>query len=434
MILDKAKLPEGWRIVRLGDVAEVTFSTVDKKTIDGEVPVQLCNYTDVFYSRRIHPGMDFMSATASPVECERWVLKKGDVLFTKDSETPDEIGVPAYVSEALPNVLCGYHLGLARPQTEYVQGIFLAESLASRPTARQFARIANGVTRFGLTLSATRNLPILLPPLAEQRAIAAVLDSIDEAIERTEAVIAATKRLRDALLHELLTRGLPGQHTEFKQVLGVGIIPARWKVVRLGDVANVTFSSVDKKTRDDEIAVQLCNYTDVFYNRRIRTEMDFMTATATRTELERWSLKRGDVLFTKDSETPDEIGVPSVVTEDMPNVLCGYHLGLARPRVNAIKGEFLTEALRSQASRREFARVANGVTRFGLTLNATHSLPVVLPPFVEQCAIAGLLERADEVIDHTRAERSALQALKAAASEALLTGGVRVSCGTEIVH
>ena len=85
------------------------------------------------------------------------------------------------------------------------------------------------MTRFGLTLSATRNLPILLPPLAEQRAIAAVLDSIDEAIERTEAVIVATERLRDALLHELLTRGLPGKHTEFKQVPGIGTIPASWE-------------------------------------------------------------------------------------------------------------------------------------------------------------------------------------------------------------
>ena len=50
----------------------------------------------------------------------------------------------------------------------------------------------------------------------EQRVIAAVLDSIDEVIERTEAVIAATERLRDALLHELLTRGVPGWHSEWK--------------------------------------------------------------------------------------------------------------------------------------------------------------------------------------------------------------------------
>ena len=77
------------------------------------------------------------------------------------------------------------------------------------------------------------------PAAIEQRAIAAVLDSIDEAIERTEEVIAATERLRDALLHDLLTRGLPGRHTEWKEVRGLGTIPACWDVVRLGDVAIV---------------------------------------------------------------------------------------------------------------------------------------------------------------------------------------------------
>ncbi len=71
-----------------------------------------------------------------------------------------------------------------------------------------------------------RSLPILLPPLSEQQAIAAVLDSIDEAIERTEAVITATERVRDALLHELLTRGVPGWHTQWKDVPGIGTVPA----------------------------------------------------------------------------------------------------------------------------------------------------------------------------------------------------------------
>lgn len=82
-------LPDGWAVVPLQEVAEVAFSGVDKKTVDGEVPVSLCNYTDVFYNRRIHGRLDFMSATATPAEVERWSLRKGDVLFTKDSETPD---------------------------------------------------------------------------------------------------------------------------------------------------------------------------------------------------------------------------------------------------------------------------------------------------------------------------------------------------------
>ena len=71
--------------------------------------------------------------------------------------------------------------------------------------------------------------PILLPPLSQQRAIAAVLDSIDEAIER----------LRDALLHELLTRGVPGWHSEWKEAPGIGMVPACWEAVRLGEVYEV---------------------------------------------------------------------------------------------------------------------------------------------------------------------------------------------------
>ena len=232
---EKNAIPDGWQRVLLGDVADVAFSGVDKRTVEGELPVQLCNYTDVFYNRRISAGMDLMNATATPSERDRWTLRMGDVLFTKDSETPDEIGIPAFVADDMPGVLCGYHPGLARPQKNIVDGAFLAEALTSSESRKRFTRIANGVTRFGLTLDATKALTILLPPLPEQRAIAAVLDSIDDAIEGAEAVIVAAELLRDALLHDLLTRGLPGQHTEWRDVPGLGIIPADWEVVRLGD-------------------------------------------------------------------------------------------------------------------------------------------------------------------------------------------------------
>ena len=424
---EKDPFPDGWRQVRLGDVAEVAFSGVDKRTVDGELPVHLCNYTDVFYNRRIHVGMDLMTATAALSERDKWTLRKGDVLFTKDSETPDEIGIPSFVVDDMPGVLCGYHLGMARPRKDVVDGAFLAEALSSEESRKQFARIANGVTRFGLTLDATKALPILLPPLPEQRAIAAVLDSIDDAIEGAEAVIASTEHLRDALLHDLLTRGLPGQHAEWRDVPGLGTIPADWQVMRLGDVADVAFSSVDKKTVAGEVPVELCNYTDVFYNRRIRAGMELMTATATLSERDKWSLKTGDVLFTKDSETPDEIGIPSCVAEDMPNVLCGYHLGLARPRTDIVEGAFLADALGSSESRRQFSRIANGVTRFGLTLDATKALPILLPPLTEQRAIVAVLDGIEQALKVVQDEWEGLLLLKASTAEALLKGRVRAT-------
>ena len=79
-----------------------------------------------------------------------------------------------------------------------------------------------------------------------------MLDSIDEAIERTEAVVAATERLRDALLHELLTRGVPGWHTEWKDVAGVGTMPAGWEVARLREGVHLTSGASPNYTTEHD--------------------------------------------------------------------------------------------------------------------------------------------------------------------------------------
>lgn len=203
-------LPSHWKLLKLSEVADVYFSNVDKKTIDGEHSILLCNYTDVYYNRLIKPDMDFMSATANNNERLKWSLKKGDVLFTKDSESAYDIGVPALVTEDMPDVLCGYHLGLARPFPNIIHGGFLARVLNSHIMRKEFARIANGVTRFGLTLKSTRSLPIIVPPIDEQRHIVNVLDcienTIDNAIEEQKNMIDKIEQTRDSINHELLTQ------------------------------------------------------------------------------------------------------------------------------------------------------------------------------------------------------------------------------------
>lgn len=192
----------------LGDVADIAFSSVDKKSIAGEIPVLLCNYTDVFYNRKIHGGLPFQSASATPTERDRWALRKGDVLFTKDSETPDEIGVSAYVTEDLPNVLCGYHLGRARPRPTHVDGAFLAAAFTCRSSRRQFSRIANGITRFGLNLGSARRIRIPRPSLSDQRRIAHVLDTAGWATACARASVRALHRVRQAVCARLLLGGL----------------------------------------------------------------------------------------------------------------------------------------------------------------------------------------------------------------------------------
>ena len=99
-------------------------------------------------------------------------------------------------------------------------------------------KMPTGHTRFGLPFDATfATSPSSSRPWGSSGPSPTVLDSIDDAIEGAEAVIAATEQLRDSLLHQLLTRGVPGWHTQWKEAPGLGTIPADWEVVRLGDVA-----------------------------------------------------------------------------------------------------------------------------------------------------------------------------------------------------
>ena len=201
-----------------------------------------------------------------------------------------------------------------------VNGSFLARTLASRASAQGFGRIANGITRFGLTLDATRNLAILLPPLPEQMAIAAVLDSIDDAIEGTEAVIAATEQLRDSLLHQLLTRGVPGWHTEWKEAPGLGTILAAWEVVRLGEVCAPPEYGASASARPfDPKLPRYVRITDITDDGRLR-KAD--VASADPSAVDGYELGPGDLLFARSGAT---VGKTYLYRpEDGPCVYAGY--------------------------------------------------------------------------------------------------------------
>jgi len=186
------------QIRRLKHVADVRFSSVDKKTVDGQIDVKLCNYTDVYNNERILSDIPFMDATATPDQIVAYTLRSGDVLLTKDSETADDIGVSAYVPHDLPGVLCGYHLAVARPRPLAIDGRYLRWALVSTASRQQLELAATGVTRFGLRQDAVGGVTIPVPSLREQVAIA---DYLDAETTRTDALVVA-KRRSVALLSE----------------------------------------------------------------------------------------------------------------------------------------------------------------------------------------------------------------------------------------
>ncbi len=217
--------------MKLRHLAAITVSNVDKKSIEGETSVRLCNYMDVYNNARIGPDHDFAAATASPEQIRKFTLRAGDVLITKDSETPDDIGVPAYVTTDLPNVLCGYHLAMLRPRPSAVDGRYLYWAVAAEPTRRQFDASAFGITRFGLRLDAIADTTVPLPDLRAQGAIA---DFLDAETNRIDQLVVNRRRAIDLIDERFTSERDATVLQRLNPISGNGSIPDNWNVVALG--------------------------------------------------------------------------------------------------------------------------------------------------------------------------------------------------------
>ena len=125
---------------------------------------------------------------------------------------------------------------------------------------------------------------------------------------------------------------------------------------KLKDIATVDLSNVDKKSSVLEKEVKLCNYTDVYKNWAITSEHtnDFMIATAKENEIEKFSLKKGQVAITKDSEKRNDIGKACYISENFDNILLGYHCALITPNENFLNGKFLNVFLHSNMAQQYF--------------------------------------------------------------------------------
>ena len=183
----------------------------------------------------------------------------------------------------------------------------------------------------------------------------------------------------------------------------------QWPKVPLNEITDLTLSSVDKKSKANEKGVQLCNYMDVYSNSFISENLKFMEATATEREIANCSLFAGDVVITKDSEQHDDIGVPALVREDIPGLVCGYHLAILRPRSPAVDGAYLFYGLNDSGAQQQFHSYANGVTRFGLRKADIGLVEISLPPLPEQRRIADILGALDDKIELNRRMNETLE-------------------------
>ena len=234
---------------KLGEIATVEISGVDKKIKDGEIPVKLCNFVDVYYNWAITSDMEkeFMEVTARPNEIERFKLKRGQVALTKDSETRFDIGIATYIADDFDNVILGYHNALITPSPEKLCGKYLNALLHTDYARTYFANNASGSgQRYALSVDALNNFPVPLIPLAEQERIGDIFSSIDQKIALNRAINdnleAMAKQLYDYWFVQFdfpNEEGKPYKSSGGKMVWNEKLkreIPEGWEVLLVGDI------------------------------------------------------------------------------------------------------------------------------------------------------------------------------------------------------
>ena len=251
------------RKYKLGDIATVEISGVDKKVKDGEENIHLCNFVDVYYNWAITMARhdNFMLATARPNEISKFQLRKGQVALTKDSETRDDIGISTYIADDFDDVILGYHCALITPNKDILDGRYLNALMHTDYAKKYFAFNASGSgQRYALSAETLNSFPVPVIPLQKQKQIGEIFSALDKKIELNKQINqnleAMVKQLYDYWFVQFdfpNEEGKPYKSSGGEMVWNEELkreIPALWETKEVADIANVyngaTPSTVDE--------------------------------------------------------------------------------------------------------------------------------------------------------------------------------------------
>lgn len=408
-------IPEHWQVVRLGEVGKVvtgrTPSTSESKYWNGAIPfitpVDL-EGGSIHYAARSITQEGLKQAKPLPrgtvlVSCIGYIGKIG-VIETDIAVTNQQINA------IIPHNCDNWFLAYALMQE--------AEFLKSR--ARMTTVPILHKTNF-------ENIPIPLPPLPEQRAIAHVLRTVQEAKAATERVIAALRELKKSLMRHLFTYGpvplgerdaVPLRDTE------LGSIPEHWQVVRLGEVVQVKGGK--RLPKGDEFSPLRTPYPYIrvvdFENNSVRRDSLKYLTPAQHRSLNRYVIGKQDVYIS----IAGTIGLVGTIPEELD----GAHLTENAARMildeRRIHREFLVYSLDSEQGQEQIQARATKTSQPKLALTRIKEIPIPLPPLPEQQEIARILQAVDRRIQAEEAYARALGDLFKSLLGELMSGRRRV--------
>lgn len=412
-------LPEGWRAARLEELSDFITKGATPTTygFDWTPAGQLFLRSECIAEEGFQlAGSQFISAEAHRA-LSRSSVQSGDLLIT----ITGNVGRTAMVPDGIPQANINQHIARVRIASHQpIQPRFIEQVLRTKEYRRYFERIVTGLAYPQISLAQVRGTWVPLPPLGEQRKIAAILSSLDNAIESAQAVIDQLGVVKKAMMAELLTRGLPGRHTRFKQT-EIGEIPEEWEVARLADLALRVTDGTHQSPPFTNTGVHFLLVKSISSGRVLWEDTKFVSPETYAMLTRSWRPARGDVLYTAVGAT---YGVAVAVDFDRPFTF-QRHIAHIRPK-KSLRAGYLSHFLNSALGRRQADLAAVGNAQPTVTLRSLASFWIGVPPTLEQETIENALGSISAAIDSEVAIQSGFVTLKSALMSVLLTGEVRV--------
>lgn len=359
---------------------------------------------------------DYLKANAGSL------LRRGDFVFADTSEDIDGSGNFTHLASDEPT-FAGYHTLIARPNNR-AETRYLAYMLNSSSFRKQVQRAVKGVKVFSISQRLLKNLEILLPPLPEQRAIAAFLDrkcaTIDEAVRIKEEQIRLLAERRQILIQEAVTRGLnPDTPMKDSGIDWIGQIPAHWSIEKLGSM----LTAVSEKNRPDLPLLSITREQGVI-ERDVEDQdsnHNFIPDDLSGYKV----LREGQFGMNKMKAWQGSYGVSAHTGIVSPAY---FIFGFARK----VDPHFFNIAIRSKLYVSYFGSASDGVRigQWDLNQSRMRQIPMLLPPLPEQRAIAEFLDgkcaTIDEAISLKESQITALREYKTSLINAAVTGKIKV--------
>ncbi len=401
------KLPEGWRRVRLGEVCEIIKSISKKKSYPyleiGDIDICSKKYT--------------IKEKTAPEHCLK--AKTGNIVISKVRPTRGAISKikeeVLYVSPAL--------LVLNSQNNN-----FLFYSLSRKVFLDHLGKRETGTTYPSVNDMDILDFELNYPPLPEQRKIAEILETVDNAIEKTDKIIEKYKRIKQGLMQDLMTKGVDenwnirSEKTHKFKDSPLGRIPEEWGVVRLGkNIVNSIQYGYTSSAINKELGPKFLRITDIQDN---NVNWDLVPFCKINEKLiVKYKLEDGDIVFSRTGATTGK----SYIIKNPPNSIFASYLIRIRTNNNIVNPQFLGYFFNSYYYWTQIFTNLSGSAQEGFNASKLKYLLILLPSLPEQQLIAEILSQIDETIEKEQKYKEKLERLKQGLMEDLLTGKVRVN-------